>query len=490
MKDIFFASTGYTICSLIEMIMVFIIYFRKRKEGTKVRELFMILMASTLIPLCTELLSLAAFCFLPDTFEAKKIIYSTLDRNVLVMSLFWIFIFAVYVLEVVREDVYGHKTKNEKKQKKLRITIYTISLIVAILIVIFVPYSWSIVSQNGARVLTGTIPTIINFSFLLSTTFLVVNLILYREKMSKIYITPFIFILFLYITLQVLGAQYSFLTNNLASFFGFIITILFFTIESQDAQILDNYNKSKELKKARENAKDKVLINMSHEVRSPMYNIIGSSELIKDGNITEEELKSHLELINSSNIELNDIISNLKDITNMDKENNKANQAEYEAKPLYINIYNYAKRRNKNNLNINFNVDETSPTTLYADASRIYKILTKILDNVITNTNSGEVKVQIKHQVLSNEFVEFTYEISSIMNTLNAETYNLSYEEYISKKEDIDYIKIGAIIAKKYVDILGGTIDFVQNDEDGSKYVITIRQKIVSSNPIGNLFQN
>lgn len=490
MENIFFASTGYTICTLIEMIMVFIIYFRKKKEGTKVRELFMILMASTLIPLCTELLSMASYCFLPNTYKYKYIIYGTLDRNVLVMSLFWIFIFAAYVLTVVREDVYGHKAKDLKKQKTHRLIFYVLSMLIAIIIVIFVPYSWTIAPNNGARTLTGTIPTIINFSFLLSTTFLLINLILYRNKLKKIYITPFIFIFFLYIILLVLGVQHSFTTNNLASFFGFIVTILFFTIESQDAQILDNYNKSKELQKARENAKDKVLINMSHEVRSPMYNIIGCSELIKEEKLTEEELKNNLELINSSNIELKDIVNNLKDITNMDKENNKANQTEYEAKPLYENIYNYAKRRNKNNLSINFNIEETSPSMLYADASRIYKILTKILDNVITNTGSGEVKVSIKHQVLSNEFVEFTYEISSLMNTLSVETYNMTYEEYISKKEDIDYIKIGAILAKKYVDILGGTINFTQNEQEGSKYIITIRQKIVNNNQIGRIFQN
>lgn len=489
MKDIFFASTGYTICSLIEMIMVFIIYFRKRKDGTKVRPLFMILMASTLIPLCSELLSLLAFCFLPETFEYKRIIYTTLDRSVLVMSLFWIFIFAVYVFTVVREDVFGHKEKDSKKQKNIRLITYTVCLLIAILISIFIPYSWVIASNNGARVLTGTIPAIINFTFLMSTTFLIVNLILYRNRYKKTYITPFIFVFLLYIALLVLGVRFSFYTNNLASFFGFIITILFFTVESQDAQILENYNKSKELKKARENAKDKILINMSHEVRSPMFNIIGCSELIKEGNLTDEEIKSNLEIINSSNIELNDIINNLKDITNMDKEVQKANQTEYDTKSLYINIYNYAKRRNKNNLNINFEVEETSPSTLYADASRIYKILTKILDNVITNTNSGEVKMTITHQVLSSEYVEFTYEISSLMNSLNIETYNMNYEEYISKKEDIDYIKIGAILAKKYVDILGGTIDFVQNDE-GSKYIITIRQKIINSTQIGKLFQN
>ena len=66
----------------------------------------------------------------------------------------------------------------------------------------------------------------------------------------------------------------------------------------------------------------------------------------------------------------------------------------------------------------------------------------------------------------------------------------MSYEEYISKKEDIDYIKIGAILAKKYVEALGGTIDFVQTENEGSKYIIVIRQKIINNNQIGSLFLN
>lgn len=490
MKDIFFASTGYTICALIEMIMVLVIYFRKKKEGTKVRETFMILMASTLIPLIAEMLSISAFCILPKTFEYRELIYTVFDYIVLIMSFFWVFIFSVYVIRVTREEIYKSKMKDENKNKKYRLIIYTVSLVLSILITLLVPHTWTVAPNNGARIISGKAPIILSTIFLLSVTFLLLNMILYRKKMKNVYITPFVFIFAIYIILISLGTKYSFLTNNLASFYGFIITIIFFTIESQDAQILDNYNKSKELKRARENAKDKVLINMSHEVRSPMYNIMGSSELIKNEKLNDEELKEHLELINASNIELKDLINNLKDITNMDTENNKANQIEYETKQLYMNVYNYAKRKNKNNLNIKFNVDQTSPSVLYADATRIYKILTKILDNVITNTAGGEVKVSINHQILSNEYVEFKYEISSMMNTLNIETFNLSYEEYISKREDIDYIKIGAILAKKYVDILGGTIDFIQNETDGSKYTITIRQKIVNSNQIGELFQN
>ena len=51
----------------------------------------------------------------------------------------------------------------------------------------------------------------------------------------------------------------------------------------------------------------------------------------------------------------------------------------------------------------------------------------------------------------------------------------------ISNKENINPVKIGLTIAKAYIDLLGGSIEFVNKEGQGTRYHIKIRQKLVNT---------
>ena len=57
------------------------------------------------------------------------------------------------------------------------------------------------------------------------------------------------------------------------------------------------------------------------------------------------------------------------------------------------------------------------------------------------------------------------------------EAYNMSFEDYIIENNSIHSDRIGFLIAKSFIDMLGGEIEFSSNEEEGTKYNIKITQK-------------
>ena len=130
------------------------------------------------------------------------------------------------------------------------------------------------------------------------------------------------------------------------------------------------------------------------------------------------------------------------------------------------------------------------PNVIYGDHEKIYKIITKVLENSIEKTSYGEVKLNIIGKMLDTEFIEMTYKVSNSGHVMTKEMFDMTYEDFMLSNENIDYIKLGVVIAKKYVEMLGGEIEFINEPGQGTQYIVTFRQKVVGSAPVGSLTQN
>ena len=70
---------------------------------------------------------------------------------------------------------------------------------------------------------------------------------------------------------------------------------------------------------------------------------------------------------------------------------------------------------------------------------------------------------------------------------MKQEEFELNIQDYISNAKKIDYVKLGFIIAKEYIDMLGGSVEFINEKGQGTQYIIKLREKIIDTNPVGNI---
>ena len=501
--SIFLKSAGFSIPVLIFLILFLVIYYKKKSDKENDKKVYTFLLNIIPTPIILELIGVGLAIFLPETFANKKMILTVLFRIYFVITYFWIIIFCLYQVLFVFKSLLSNST-NEKYKKiaayatktlgeegrKERIIAYTVSAVVALLLGIF--GAFNVKDFGDVVVVTGPLQVILGTAFMVFTFGFYTTIAFNRNKIKNLNIAPFFVIMGLFVVATAVASFLGWYTNYIVSFAGFLMTIIYFTTESKDTEILEKYNITKENERKSTASKQKILVNMSHEVRSPMHNILGYGNIINsEENMTEEEFKANMSNITNSVNDLYDMIENIHDISNIESEQISVNQVQYEARELYSKINEFGIRKSyKEELRFTFELDQMLPNVLYGDHEKIYKIITKILENSINKTNYGEVKLNISGKMLDTEFMELVYTISNSGHVMTSEMFNMSYEDFMLSEENIDYVKLGVIIAKKYIELLGGEIEFINEPGQGTQYIIKIRQKVIGTAPVGSLVQN
>ena len=232
-------------------------------------------------------------------------------------------------------------------------------------------------------------------------------------------------------------------------------------------------------------AKTQFLHNVSHDIRTPMNAILGYSELMKN-ELKDNDLPKVFEHLNklqkAGNILLS-IINNVLDMAriesgHMELDENYANIEDIRQRLIEM-FEDEAKKKNIH-VRYTFNVEHKH---VMADVTKVEEIFVNILSDALKYTPSnGSVEVDVDE--LSCDEPGYMIVRTSIMDTgigmsqeyLEKIFESFSRERMISSK--ISGTGLGMAIVKKYVDLLGGTIDVKSVLGKGSTFIVTLKYKI------------
>ena len=233
-------------------------------------------------------------------------------------------------------------------------------------------------------------------------------------------------------------------------------------------------------------AKTQFLHNMSHDIRTPMNAILGYSKLMEnelEGN-ESSKVSEYLKKLQKSGSVLLSIINNILDMARiesgrMEVDENYANVEDVRQR-LFEMFEDEAKKKNIH-LEYNINVVHTHVLT---DVTKVEEIFVNILSNALKYTPSNE---QIKVNVDELECDEPGYMIvrTSVMDTgigMSQEYLEKIFDAFTRERttntSEISGTGLGMAIVKKYVDLLGGTIDVKSELGKGSTFIVTLKYKI------------
>lgn len=273
---------------------------------------------------------------------------------------------------------------------------------------------------------------------------------------------------------------YSFLKDHLAG-----ILILGVSIIIVILLLLRKARRAEASAKEANLAKTQFLHNVSHDIRTPMNAILGYSELMKN-ELKDNDLSKVVEHLNklqkAGNILLS-IINNVLDMAriesgHMELDENYANIEDIRQR-LFEMFEDEAKKKNIH-VRYTFNVEHKH---VMADVTKVEEIFVNILSNAVKYTPSnGSVDVNVD-ELLCDE-PGYMIVRTSITDTgigMSQEYLDKIFESFSRERMTSSKISgtgLGMAIVKKYVDLLGGTIDVKSVLGKGSTFIVTLKYKI------------
>ncbi len=136
-------------------------------------------------------------------------------------------------------------------------------------------------------------------------------------------------------------------------------------------------------------AKSDFLANMSHELRTPLHAIIGFTELLQDGLVTDEEERAQCFLdIHASAQHLLSLINDVLDLSKIEAGRMDLQYEPVNLPDVFATMVTLLRER-AHNRHIRLTADPGDVTTIIADARKVKQILFNLLANAIKFTEPG-----------------------------------------------------------------------------------------------------
>ncbi|HON18502.1 MAG TPA: PAS domain S-box protein [Salinivirgaceae bacterium] len=219
------------------------------------------------------------------------------------------------------------------------------------------------------------------------------------------------------------------------------------------------------------------LANMSHEIRTPMNGIIGFVDLLAmDEDITPEQRREYLELINSNTNQLLKLIDDIIDISRIESGQLPINKRVTNVIPIITNIVKTHREKvrqiEQKHLEISF-IPSDEELLLEIDPTRFTQIITNLIGNSVKFTENGSITVSYKY---ANSEVIFSVSDTGIGIAADKLEYIFDRfrqaDQFTSRK--YGGAGLGLSIAKNLVEAMGGRIWVESEEGKGTTFYFTM----------------
>ncbi|MBQ4819378.1 response regulator [Aquimarina sp. MMG016] len=242
-------------------------------------------------------------------------------------------------------------------------------------------------------------------------------------------------------------------------------------------------SKTKELESIQQNTEKEYqfqqdfITSLSQELRTPLYGIMGLTNLLTDEHPNLKDNKN-LKSLKFTSDHLLSLINNVLQINHIDQKEIEAHKTSFNLRELtdnLINSFSYATENSDNTLHFEF--DSEIDPLLYGNPAILSQILINFISNALKFTKNGNIYFSVNLIKKKENINNISFKVKHDGNEVSKEDERSIYREFMNvRKAKKSYLGTGlnSTIVNRLAEALGGEIMKSNNAQAGSEYAFVV----------------
>ncbi len=265
------------------------------------------------------------------------------------------------------------------------------------------------------------------------------------------------------------------IVSKLIYFLAYIIILLFaYLIEVIKVRAIQDSEKQLLEHKSQLKLKEEFIANLSHQIRTPLNNIMVISSILETTNVDERQ-RDMLDTIQASTNNLVTVVNSMANISDIDIKERSILNIPFNLSNTIGSTIRLFSTQNSSSAVINLKIDDSTPKMLSGDPVKLKQVFLNIIENILKNKSSGKTIIDIRvskaKEGISN--FELLFDIRSnspILLPVNEKhNYYITNETSYSSASTQIYIELLDLsITQKLIENNGGKLSISLTSENAS----------------------
>ena len=221
-------------------------------------------------------------------------------------------------------------------------------------------------------------------------------------------------------------------------------------------------------------AKSEFMARMSHEMRTPLNIILGMTDILLEGKLSEEQVRN-TQVVQRAGNNMLALVNDVLDITRVEEGKIEINKVPIEIREFLDNIrLNFESLAHEKNLSLKFKFDTHLPKYVLLDEMRVRQILYNLLSNSLKFTEKGGVSilVQDKSKQVGKLILLFTVRDTGpgVPLSQQAHIFKSFTQADVSITRKYGGTGLGLSISRRLAELMGGKLWLDPDNDKGSAF--------------------
>ncbi|MFG6377828.1 MAG: response regulator [Lachnospiraceae bacterium] len=298
----------------------------------------------------------------------------------------------------------------------------------------------------------------------------------------------------LFVPTRVLGADSKLLLNRTIQFFVvasavilfmIVIVIIVTIISKQNRRLVRQKDEANQMLKAAVNqansanqAKSDFLSHMSHDIRTPINGIMGMTDIALKNIGNQEKILDCLNKISSSSQHLLGLINDVLDMSRIESGKTKVNHESFDIRTCIENCVSIiGGQLSTRNIELIREIDDFEHPLLIGDELHLRQVFINILGNSVKFTlDGGKIYFCATEKEYTEDKALYRFELRDTGIGMKEEFLPHLFEAFAQEDDGMRTTYkgtgLGMAITKKFIDLMGGTVQVESKLNVGTTFII------------------